>query len=65
MSEIEVKTFQNTTSKKGVIREPNKDFEVRSLNTMCVNQSVMVHPWWHNFQYMAVGIIFGLAFVKG
>lgn len=45
-------------------REQNADFEVRSLNTMCVNQSQIEHPWWHNLQYTVVGIIFGMTFVK-
>lgn len=42
----------------------NTDFEVRSLDTMCVNESHMQHPWWYNFKYMAVGIVFGVVFVK-
>lgn len=41
-----------------------QDFEVRSLDTMCVNESHMHHPWWYNFKYAAVGLIFGVVFVK-
>ncbi|MBN8681446.1 MAG: YeeE/YedE family protein [Chitinophagales bacterium] len=40
------------------------DYEVRSLDAMCVNESELKHPWWYNFKYTAVGLIFGLAFVK-
>lgn len=40
------------------------DFEVRSLDTMCVNESEQQHPWWYNFKYLAVGILFGIVFVK-
>ena len=40
------------------------DFEVRSLDTMCVNESNLSHPWWYNFKYLAVGIVFGIVFVK-
>jgi uncharacterized protein len=40
------------------------DFEVRSLDTMCVNESHKQHPWWYNFKYSAVGIVFGIVFVK-
>lgn len=40
------------------------DFEVRSLDTMCVNESHQTHPWWYNFKYMVVGIVFGIVFVK-
>ncbi len=44
--------------------DDNVDFEVRSLDTMCVNESQQQHPWWYNFKYMAVGVIFGIVFVK-
>lgn len=40
------------------------EFEARSLDTMCVNESHQSHPWWYNFKYMAVGLIFGIVFVK-
>ena len=40
------------------------DFEVRSLDTMCLNESNLSHPWWYNFKYLAVGIVFGVVFVK-
>ena len=40
------------------------EFELRSLDTMCVNESQKTHPWWYNFKYSAVGIIFGIVFVK-
>ena len=42
----------------------NTDFEVRSLDTMCVNESQLNHPWWYNIKYTVVGLFFGLAFVK-
>jgi uncharacterized membrane protein YedE/YeeE len=31
---------------------------------MCVNESQLTHPWWHNLKYAAVGILFGIVFVK-
>lgn len=40
------------------------DFEVRSLDTVCINESIQQHPWWYNFKYLAVGILFGIVFVK-
>jgi uncharacterized membrane protein YedE/YeeE len=52
----------NTT--ENTIIETNTDFEVRSLDTMCINESTLDHPWWYNFKYMAVGIFFGIVFVK-
>lgn len=40
------------------------DHEVRAQDTMCVNESQLQHPWWYNFKYSAVGIIFGIVFIK-
>lgn len=42
----------------------NTDFEVRSLDTVGINESHLKHKWYHNFKYVLVGIIFGIAFVK-
>lgn len=42
----------------------NTDFEVRSLDTMCVNESHIEHKWYDNLKYMVVGILFGIVFVK-
>jgi uncharacterized membrane protein YedE/YeeE len=44
--------------------QPDTDFEVRSLDAMCVNESQLTHPWWHNLKYAAVGILFGVVFIK-
>lgn len=40
------------------------DFEVRSLDTICINESKQQHPWWFNFKYLAAGILFGILLVK-
>ena len=40
------------------------DFQERVLDSMCVNESHLQHPWWYNFKYTAVGILFGIVFVK-
>jgi uncharacterized membrane protein YedE/YeeE len=42
----------------------NTDFEVRSLDAMCVNESHVEHKWYDNLKYMVVGILFGIVFVK-
>ena len=44
--------------------QPDTDFEVRSLDAMCINESQLTHPWWHNLKYAAVGILFGVVFIK-
>jgi hypothetical protein len=59
-----VKNFQPTVVADSATLAPETDFEVRSLDTMCVNESQLQHPWWHNLKYLAVGIFFGIAFVK-
>jgi uncharacterized protein len=51
-------------SEKTQITDLNTDFEVRSLDAICINESQLQHPWWYNFKYMAWGIIFGIIFVK-
>jgi uncharacterized membrane protein YedE/YeeE len=40
------------------------DYEVRTVDTSCTNDSELKHPWWYNFKYMAVGVVFGIVFVK-
>jgi uncharacterized protein len=42
----------------------NPDFEVRSLDTMCVNESELKHPWWYNLKYLVAGSLFGIILVK-
>src|SRR6478752_8611332 len=45
--------------------EQNTDFEIRSLDTICINESKLEHKWHHNIKYFAVGILFGIVLVKG
>ena len=40
------------------------DFEIRSLDAKCINDSQQQHPWWYNCKYVVIGIIFGVVFVK-
>jgi len=42
----------------------NADFEVRSLDAVCFNESELNHPWWYNFKYAVAGILFGIILVK-
>lgn len=44
--------------------DTNTDFEVRSLDAMCVNESELNHKWYHNIKYLLVGLAFGIVFVK-
>ncbi len=42
----------------------NTDFEVRSLDTQCVNASEKDLPLWYNLKYLLAGIFFGIILVK-
>jgi uncharacterized protein len=46
------------------ITTENTDFEVRSLDSICVNESALRHPWWYNIKYLLAGIFFGIILVK-
>ena len=54
-----MKTVQQTET-----IETNTDFEVRSLDTICINESTLDHKWYHNIKYMITGIGFGILLVK-
>lgn len=42
----------------------DKDFETRSLDAICINESHLQHKWYHNLKYLVVGILFGIVFIK-
>src|SRR6266487_2906787 len=42
----------------------NTDFEVRSLDTMGMNESELKHTWWYNLKYLVAGAFFGIILVK-
>src|SRR4030095_12061841 len=44
--------------------QSNLDFEMRSLDTICVNESELKHPVWHNLKYLVAGILFGVLLIK-
>jgi uncharacterized membrane protein YedE/YeeE len=43
---------------------PTVDLQQRELDSMCVNESTLKHPWWYNLKYAAWGVLFGIVFVK-
>ena len=45
-------------------KEINTDFEVRSLDAICVNEELVQTPSWHNLKYLAFGILFGIILIK-
>lgn len=52
-------TFQHTPTPQELA-----DLKARELDSICVNESELKHPWWYNFKYAAWGILFGIVFVK-
>lgn len=56
---MSMKTIETNT-----LEPVNTDFEVRSLDAMCINESELKHPWWYNFKYAAMGMIFGIILIK-
>jgi uncharacterized protein len=46
------------------ITETNTDFEVRSLDTIGINESKLQHKWFYNIKYLFVGAAFGILLVK-
>ena len=47
-----------------MINYSNTDFEIRSENAMCVNQSELDRPLQAMLKYMAAGVLFGIILVK-
>lgn len=46
------------------IKDNNTDFEVRSLDAMCVNEEQVNTPAWHNLKYLFFGLLFGIVLIK-
>ncbi|HZD94631.1 MAG TPA: DUF6691 family protein [Candidatus Sulfotelmatobacter sp.] len=57
-------THEKTTTLRGQQPSEDLDFEVRSLDTGCINESALVHPAWHNIKYAVAGLLFGILLVK-
>src|SRR5881394_3136891 len=60
---MEIKEEIETGTNKTVFSQ-NTDFEVRSMDAVCINESELKHPWWHNLKYFAAGLAFGIILVK-
>jgi uncharacterized membrane protein YedE/YeeE len=60
---MEIKEKIEPATNKPVFSQ-NTDFEVRSMDAVCINESELKHPWWHNLKYLAAGIAFGIILVK-
>jgi uncharacterized membrane protein YedE/YeeE len=47
-----------------LMEEKNTDFEVRSLDAVCVNQEEVSVPKWHMIKYFLLGSLFGIILIK-
>lgn len=56
---MQLKNEKNRNNSTG-----DTDFETRSLDTMCINESSQQHPGWYNIKYLAAGLLFGIVLVK-
>ena len=56
--------MEKILERKNTPASQNTDFEVRSLDAVCINESELRHPWWYSFKYLAAGILFGIILVK-
>ena len=46
------------------MQETVTDYKVRSLDTICTNDTSLIHPRWYNLKYLPAGMLFGLILVK-
>lgn len=44
--------------------DKQNDLKLRELDAMCVNESRLMHKWYHNLKYLIAGILFGIILVK-
>jgi len=56
--------MEATEIKNSFVESLNTDFEVRSLDSVCINTSELKHPWWYNIKYAIAGVLFGIVLVK-
>jgi uncharacterized membrane protein YedE/YeeE len=42
----------------------SEEKDMRTVDSICLNESKLHHKWYHNLKYIFVGIIFGIVFVK-
>ena len=52
------------SEKPFVAQQENTDYEVRSRNAMCVNESALDKPLLSNLKYGLLGVVFGIFLIK-
>ncbi len=56
--------MHETTTSSLQMTETNTDFEVRSLDSVCINESKLQYPAFYYFIYFLTGIFFGILLIK-
>jgi uncharacterized membrane protein YedE/YeeE len=64
MTEFKINPATTTGAEAAAGTSMDTDFETRSLDSVCVNESQLQHPWWHQLKYLAAGVLFGAVLVK-
>ena len=54
----------NTATNTFKTTDLNTDFEIRTENSMCVNNSELDKPLWSNLKFAVTGVLFGIILVK-
>ena len=49
---------------KETLKNTNTDFEMRSLDAICISEEEIKTPSWHNLKYLLFGILFGIILIK-
>jgi uncharacterized membrane protein YedE/YeeE len=47
-----------------VAAKEQNEHDIRSMDSICINESGTQHKWYYNIKYLIVGLIFGVLFVK-
>ena len=45
-------------------KDQSAEYQDRALDAVCINESHLHHPWWHNFKYAFAGALLGILFIK-
>ncbi len=52
------------SEKRFAAQDVNTDYEVRSQNAICVNESTLDRPLYTNIKYLVAGVVFGIFLIK-
>lgn len=56
--------MNNSIIQEKKVEAITSEYDLRALDSVCINESQLTHKWHHNLKYVVVGIMFGIVFVK-